>query len=522
MDVVGRHAGVAFDRICVASSSSGSGIRSGESRKGTRDRTNACGAQRRLRAWAVSQVDGLRGHHELDRDDARAEVEHLREPPCSERRRATCGPRPPTPASSTRARTRRAGRASRRLGDDRLRGDAELGEPSSHVPSMAVRPSASPLKRGLISFSVRSTAAVGAGASAIRRKSSAAASCADSKFPTDTIAFVGDDDERVSLMGVELDCQRAHRRSARASAARRGAGERTGSSAGPGGSARLLHPRAHCSRVVHAGGRARRAYRGAAGLRPPPGWRTETFPRSASKSSAAAASRTSANARASATASAACAVENAFVASRAPASPAARAKSASAPWARSAFCARSACPGSERPHLGFGAVVQDGHDWLGKLPDEHPGIRRRATFASRDSDARTTSRGASRPSPTRCPAIAERLNAAASSRGDRGVPAHSYSGGEAVHPSAFATARSTTARASRMFSRAGAAIATCSPSRATRTSSSRFSALPVSSTVTRPAGPTRSVRRGRPPARDGPASRAPSTPRSRRPCPWHA
>ena len=371
---------MAFDRICVASSSSGSGIRSGESRKGTRaPDEGVCRAGSGSELGLVPQVDGLRGHHELDRDDACAEVEHLREPPRSERRQR----RPVLDARllHRRGELERDGLGEQpRLGDDRLRRDAELGEP--------VLPRS--LGRG----------------QAFREPAEARADELQRSFDCGRQHGRECDPEEVERGGELRRLEVPHRHDSSSETTTSGfpwwAFSSTASVASTYASASRNAPwswgthrklsgswrKRACSFVPepaalelrHAGGRACRAFRGVAGPRPPPGGGPRRC-RAALRSRVPRLRRaTSANARASATASAACAVEYAFVASSAPASPAARAKSASAPWARSAFCARSASPTvPERSHLRLRAVVQRRTRCARRAPDGRPGIRRRAS-----------------------------------------------------------------------------------------------------------------------------------------------
>ncbi len=108
-----------------------------------------------------------------------------------------------------------------------------------------------------------------------------------------------------------------------------------------------------------------------------------------------------------------------------------------------------------------------------------------SVLASRSSEARTTSSGAVGPRPTRWPQIAERLNARAS---DSSTVASRRMPTPVVTPYAgvpSADVRSTIARASRILSIRSGAMATGSPSRATRTTSPSVRLAPVSSTVMR-------------------------------------
>ena len=87
----------------------------------------------------------------------------------------------------------------------RLRGDAELRRPSCQGPPLATRPSVKPLKRGLRSFSVRSTAAVSTGASDEAREVERGRERLRVEVPDRDETLLVRRPERVPLVRVQLD-----------------------------------------------------------------------------------------------------------------------------------------------------------------------------------------------------------------------------------------------------------------------------------------------------------------------------
>ena len=167
------------------------------------------------------------------------------------------------------------------------------------------------------------------------------------------------------------------------------------------------------------------------------------------------------------------------------ASPASSWTSCSVPWARSAFCARSAWPTVPSERTTSDSPALSASISASATSGRPPWCPDATAFASRSKDARTTSSGAGSPSPTRWPKIAERLNARASfvsTVAPRRMPTPVVTPYVGVPSCAT---RSTTARRSRMRTRASSASATVSLARATRTTSSSVRSAPVSSTVMR-------------------------------------
>ena len=372
-------------------------------------RTKARPARHGPECRYASELDGLGRDHELDRNDSRTEVEHLGQASRSERR----GGAVPTPDSCiVEASLERDGCASSRASAAiACGGDAELESPSCQVPSVATSPSLRPLNRGLSSFSVRSTAAVSTGASAMRRKSSAAASGCESKFLDRYEPLLCLHDEGIPLVGVGARLPAVPRRTSARRASRRAPAARSGTRSSGG---RPRPPPTGCCR--RAGRASDRGSRGSPGTVAQPRSRAARRcspgrPRSRGRRRC---SIQVSSARASATASAAWPVENEFPARSASASPASSSVAPSAPCARSAFCARSAWPTvpSERTAALTGAL--SAATSASATSGRHPGIPRRPCWPVEPA------RRVRRPPAPRPEApsarIAERLNACARPR----------------------------------------------------------------------------------------------------------
>ena len=128
-------------------SSSGSGICSCEVRYGTRSRTKARPAAAPVPSVGTPELDGLGSDHELDRNDSRTEVDHLRQASRSSDERAV---RSSTPDSCiVEASSNETGWASSRASAAIAWAATRPGErPSCQVPSVATSPSLRPLNRG--------------------------------------------------------------------------------------------------------------------------------------------------------------------------------------------------------------------------------------------------------------------------------------------------------------------------------------------------------------------------------------
>ncbi len=152
-----------------------------------------------------AQVDRLRGDRELDRDDARREIEHLAHPARAERRQGG-------PILDPRLLHRRGQLERHRLreqacfGGDCLRCHAELGEPvlpgsfvGDEAFTQAAEPRAQELQRPLDSRSQRGCEC---DSEEVERRSERLRV----EVPDRDEALLCEHDERVSLVRIELDC----------------------------------------------------------------------------------------------------------------------------------------------------------------------------------------------------------------------------------------------------------------------------------------------------------------------------
>ena len=165
---------------------------------------------------------------------------------------SSCGPRCLLPASSTRARTRRAGRAGAPPPSaPARRSRARRARPRGGPNARRARP-AGPRGARCRSFSARSLAAVSAGASAILRKSSAVASGAISKFAAEKTRCSAATTSGFELEAFSSSSSLPDHVLEGVARVLRGAGADRDTSAGPGGCGRLPAPTASSPRGARA------------------------------------------------------------------------------------------------------------------------------------------------------------------------------------------------------------------------------------------------------------------------------
>ena len=432
MDVVGRHAGAGSDRIQRSELLERKRhLLGGVEERDALAHGGVHGGRARAERERPAQVDGLRRDGQLDRDDACAEIEHLGDTPRAERRQG--GPVLDARLLHRRRELERDRRGEQaRLGRDRLSRDAELGETvlpralgRDEPLAQAAEPRAQELQRPLDRRGEhrreRDAQEVERGGQRLRVE------VADGDDPR-----LAGDDERVSLVRVELDRRAAARRTAARRARRRAAGGRSGTSADPAGSGRHPAPRARFRGAAGACARSSRRFRDRASrrrsrraaLRCLPGrLRSRARPRRRSIRRARARRRPRAMPARSST--------RCSRGARVPRRLRARARRGRR-RARSAFCARSAwptvpseCTSGATPRLSTPTIASATSGRTPWCPATSP-------FASRSSAARTTSSGAERAEPDEMAEDRRAVERSQLGRVHGCVPPHPDTGRDAV------------------------------------------------------------------------------------------